>query len=69
MSMKEQTIKLWEIFDRPKCSTDQKIRITEILFKIDNRIMELLLLEEVLRELTSRVSKVAMKEIEWNIHR
>jgi len=67
--MNEQIIKPWETIDHPNSSIDQKIRITEILLRIDNRRMELLPLEEVLRELTSRESRVAMKEKEWNIHK
>jgi hypothetical protein len=67
MSMNEQSIKLWEIFDHPKCSIEQKLAIIEILLKIDKRRMELLPLDDVLRELLARESKVAMKEIVWNI--
>ena len=67
MSMNEQTIKLWELFDYPKCSIRQKLEIIKILLKIGKRRMELLPLGEVLDELTSRESNVAIKEIDYNI--
>lgn len=69
MSMNEQSIKLWELFDHNKCSIRQKLEIIKILLKIDKKRMELLPLEEVLRELTSRESKVAMKEMSGIFHK
>lgn len=67
MSMNEQSIRLWETFDNPKCSIKQKLEIIQILFKIDKRKIELLPLNEVLNELTARESKVGLKEIELNL--
>ena len=51
--------------DKPLHKKSTRVQIR--LLKIDKRRMELLPLEEVLYELTSRESKVAMREIELNI--
>jgi hypothetical protein len=41
MSMNEQSIKLWEIFDDHKCSINHKLQIIKILLKIDKKRIEL----------------------------
>lgn len=54
--MNEQSIKLWETFDKPKCFYEAITRNNRNITKNDKKGMEILSLGEIFRELASRVT-------------